>query len=273
MAAKKVDSRLRAIEDSADPNAVVVGLDSGNAGSGRAAGALAPLRDGKQPDEQFPSSGYQDKDPRDVLMEAKLSSQVEPGVTPFGVLQAKDSDFEWLRKKRETEAYANFSSWFAEFFDHASPAQKQLAQELFPRFYREREEQLDRSIALQARIAKLKLLGVRNKDDLMLQYAAEAGLIDSDPLEYILHPEKALKQGKKSSRRRQYGRGLFNPRRLHFGDTGPYIARENADSIFGDGRTSARRDAPFVSAVDTGSGKDIMDYSFPEEFEFAKQYL
>ncbi len=74
--------------------------------------AETPLRDQQATDEQFPTASLAKPDKRDAIQTAKLEMQADPsaapGVTKFGKLIATDSDFEWLRSKREQEAEANF---------------------------------------------------------------------------------------------------------------------------------------------------------------------
>ena len=276
--AKNVDQRIRDLEKSSDPNAVIMKP------KGRETGANLPgLRDPNQSDEQFPTSGLSAQEDMDALMAAKLELQDEahPGVTKFGVLQAKDSDFEWLRRKREAAEYANFQQWFAQNFDKMDVTQKKLAKQLFPKFYKERLEQLDRSIQLQAKLARLKLLGVEGKDDLLLQYATEAGYIDSDPLEKILHPEQVAARQQDAARRARFARGLLNPNRLLRGDWGQRTRKTNADQLWGPGR------GPFASAFGTdnrpfyagnpaasgaGAGWEG-DASAQSQYDFIKQFL
>jgi hypothetical protein len=148
-------------------------------------------------------------------------------------LIAKDSDFQWLRDKREAEAEAEFQQWFATNFDHASVEQKQMARELWPDFYRQRLAKLDEDILLLRRLAHLKVTGIKNKDDMLLQYAAEAGFIDADPLEKILHPERAAKSQQQARRQLNFVRGLFNPNRLPRGDWGLFNRQENATELLG----------------------------------------
>lgn len=252
--AKKVDRTIRKHEDSADPNAIIMDpgrkpLTHENVGESANAGNKLRKQDGV--DEQFPTNELGAKDPRDEIMSEKLALQdpVYPGVTPFGQLVAKDSDFEWLRRKREAEADANFQAWFAQNFDKMSPPQKDMAKKLFPRFYQERLRQLDRTVELQRKIAKLKLLGPENAQDLMLQYAAEAGFIESDPLHAILHPEEAAKQRAAAERRQRYGRGLLNPRRLARGDWGTQARKKNAEDIFGEERIPGGENAAYNLGV------------------------
>lgn len=225
---KEVNDDIRRFEDVTAPNAVSFVPPE------RDLSQVAP-RDRDAMDEQFRSEAYQTKDARDELMTAKLQLQEEgqPGVTKFGVLQAKDEDFEWLRKKREQAEYANFSQWFAENFDKMDPAQKKLAKEMFPQFYRERLERLNKDAHLATKLAQLKLLGAHCKDDLILQYAAESGYIPADPLEHILHPERAKSIKAQSDKQARFGRGLLNPRRLVTGDYGLLGRKYNAETLTG----------------------------------------
>lgn len=273
--AKKVDNAIRAHEDSADPNTVSMypGRDSlgrfvqGQEGLGNAA---SKLRSRDVVDEQFPTNALGAQDPRDEIMSEKLASQdaVYPGITPFGQLIAKDSDFEWARRKREAEAYANFQQWFALNFDKMSPPQKEMAKKLFPRFYQERLQQLKRTVELQEKLARLKLLGPENANDLMLQYAAEAGFIEADPLHHILHPEEAAKQKADLLRKERYSRGLLNPRRLARGDWGTGKRKDNAEAIFGKERIPGGNNAAFNLGVgDAGFssfGRTSDDYAQPD---------
>lgn len=73
-------------------------------------------------DEQFPTAGLGAAEEQDKIMEAKLQLQKPetPGITAFGKLEAKDSDFEWLQRKRAAAEAANFqvrSSYVNPIFD------------------------------------------------------------------------------------------------------------------------------------------------------------
>jgi hypothetical protein len=117
--AKAVDTKMRNIQDRADPNQMVLGGKPDGSSRTKAELEAIPLRDANAVDEQFPTSGLVNRDnKRDELMNAKIALQgAAPGVTPFGQLIAKDSDFQWLQQKREQEEYANFQVWFAQNFD------------------------------------------------------------------------------------------------------------------------------------------------------------
>lgn len=208
-----------------------IGMAGGPAGTDRTREQLqaTPLRARGVPDEQFPTADLVKPDEKDAMMAAKLEAQqvpiapgvpVQPGLTPFGQLVANDSMFQWLMDKREQEAEANFQQWFATYFDHMSPEQKKLARELFPAFYKQREETLAKNVALAHQLAYDKLMGIQDKNGLARAYAVESGFIPADPLENILHPERSAQVRNAAARQAAFSRGLFNPRRLPRGDQG-----------------------------------------------------
>lgn len=246
--AKAVDAKMRAIQDSADPNQQALNVKA--RGQQNRDLSDIPHRDQKASDQQFPTSGFVSRDDKkDELISAKFALQdaTHPGVTPFGQLIAKDEDFQWLQRKQEQQEYANFQQWFAENFDKMSPEQKKIARELFPTFYNERLQQLDRSVELQRRIARLKLMGIQDKNDMLFQYALESGYVPSDPLRQIMDP-KAVDD---TTRKARYRRGILNPRRLLHGDFGITTRRVNA--VNATGRKEVTGGPAFYGITDPGT--------------------
>lgn len=236
--AKKVDSAMQEIHESSNPNqvAMAAGVDGTNDRTlpGRTTSQTLEQTALRQPgavDEQFPTTALTKKDARDVMMTDKLALADEEGITPFGQLIATDEDFAWLRGKREKEEEANFQQWFALNYDHMNPEGKAIARDLWPDFYAQRDQTLDETVELQRRIAKMKLHGIRTVKDLFLQYAIESGYIQADPLEHVIHPEKAAAAKNRATRQERYGRGLFNPRRLPTKSDGIQTRAENAQMI------------------------------------------
>ena len=148
---------------------------------------------------------------------AKLALQTpgQPGYTPFGKLEAKDADFEWLQKKQAAVEEANFQLWFAQEYDRMSPAEKKRAKELYPEFYAQRKKLLKKQAKNLVRLASIKLEGVESFDDLRLQYEAETGRLDVGPLTHLLHPEQNNNDA--AYEQRKFQRGLLSPFRV-FGD-------------------------------------------------------
>lgn len=261
---QKLNKKIRKAEKSATPNQVT--LAGGKTGGDRPDGELesTPLRDPTSTDEQFPTGGLQKTSEKDVLMTEKLALADDQGVTPFGQLIANDSMFHWLQGKREQEAEANFQQWFATNFDKMSPTQKALARELFPSFYQQRLEQLDKNIELQRRIARLKIEGIKSKDDLFLQYAIEAGYINPDQLEEILHPERVREAQDRAAQQLRFKRGLLNPRRNLRGDWGTNFREGNATTML-NRTTDAFGTTPAYALGTGGNGFSVIADNQPED--------
>ena len=173
----------------------------------------ADQREANMMDEQFPTADLQAKDPRDELMNAKLQLQQgsSVGYTPFGKLEAKDSDFKWLLEKEAAVERANMEAWFAKNFDYMSPAQKAYAKKIFPQFYDARRRLLKKQVENVFDIARIKLDGLEDFEDMKKQYLLDTGRLDLGPLQNILHPEEVNADGGKKRNRLRFQRGLANP--------------------------------------------------------------
>lgn len=246
----KAARKKNAIPQTLAPDAVA--MAAGQDGAERAQDINdIPVR---QPDtvaEQFPTDGLtRQKTEEDVLMEEKLAMVDDEGVTPFGKLIAEDRDFKWLQSMREQEAEADFMQWFATNFDMWGPAQKALAQKLWPDFYAQRESLIGKKLKLMKKIAKIKLNGPKTKKDLQLLYALEAGFIDGEELENLLHPERAAAAKDLQERQANYRRGLLNPRARPRGDWGWNTRETNSKGI----ATGKMRGEPYKLGVNGGKG-------------------
>lgn len=233
------------IPTTVSPNAVL--MAGGKDGAPRADGDLkaTDTRQRGAVDEQFPTDALTRSSKKDVEMTEKLQLQKESedagraGMTPFGKLIADREDFAWLRGLREKEAEADFQQWFATNFDHMSPEEKQFAREILPEFYAQRVTQLRKDLSLASKVAELKLLGIQDKKDLMLQYALESGLVDVDRIKHILNPEAADRAREVAHRNRVFRRGLLNPKRLPRGDWGASLRAANATEAVNTALTGA----------------------------------
>ena len=171
----------------------------------------ADLREPGVMDEQFPTDHLTSYDEKDKEMVAKLQLQkgLDPGYTPFGKLEAKESDFKWYQKKQAVAEEAQFQLWFAKEFDLMDPAQKKRAKELYPEFYAQRKKLLKKQTKNLFNLAKLKLEGIQDFKDLQTSYLAETGRLDVGPLNNLLNPEKAGQT--KEQAQKTFIRGLANP--------------------------------------------------------------
>ena len=236
------DAKLNNLAEDLNPAPNAIVQPAGKDGGPRSETEFkdTPIRSPTAVAEQHPADFSRDGDAtQDARMIAKLELQKEsqeqgkPGMTPLGALAATDADFDWLKSLREHEAQINYDQWFASWFDSASPAQKELALKLDPDFYQRRAKLLDKDLALARRLVRLKIFGPQSRDDVILQYAAEAGFIDADRIEHLLHPERAAKAQSKQENQSRFRRGLLNPRRLPRGDWGPWKRSQNAQELFG----------------------------------------
>ncbi len=215
-------------------NANQIAMAAGPEGADRDNLEEIPLRDRTAVDEQFPIANEPSKDKNQVRLTQKLELQQQgmqmqkdanvanpvPGVTPMGILHATDSDFAALEKMREHELELQFEQWFASNYDKMGPEQKEYARSMFGHFYSKRLKNLEYNLSLLGRLARIKIEGIKTKQDLLLQYAAEAGFIDTDYIENILHPERAARAQVAAERQKNFRRGWLNPRRLLRGDWG-----------------------------------------------------
>lgn len=139
---------------------------------------------GAQTTGAYPRGGLQARDPRDELYAEKMQfmkdNNVKNGMTPFGLVQASDKDFEWLRKKRETEAFAQLDAWIGRNFHTPSVAQRKWLQETYPEYYEARERLMVDRAKLALRIKLLKLRGPKSQKDLILQWGLQTGRIKLD---------------------------------------------------------------------------------------------
>jgi hypothetical protein len=256
-AKKEKKLKIKDVPHTAAPNAVNLAAEVRPAGKNI---DTEPIR-GNVVDEQFPTEALTQADEQDEIMTMKLALQEKdkPGVTKFGLLTAKEDDFKWLAKKKELETEAEFQTWFAEGYDRASPEQKKIARELYPSFYQQRLHKLHKDVELQKRIAEIQLNGIQSKEDLILQFAIEMGFIDGDPLENILHPERAAAAKDKATQQKNFRRGLLNPRRLPRGDWGPRTRMQNAQGL-----TGKKADAlfPGTPAYKLGTSRGDVNYGF-----------
>lgn len=135
----------------------------------------------------YPRGGLSARDPRDERMAEKMQF-VEAGKqaggvggqTKLGLVTATDSDFEWLAKKRETEAAANFDAWVGSNFHTNDVVKRKWLQEVYPDYYEAREQLMIDRAKFALRVHLLKLRGVANEKDLVLAWGLQTGRVKLD---------------------------------------------------------------------------------------------
>lgn len=146
---------------------------------------------------------YSESDPRDDALQIKNALASEARPAPIA-----DWEIDNVMAKRAQFEVAKQEQWFQNAFDFdtSNPVQLRWAQEVYPEYFRRREEVIDRQAELQKAIAKLKLRGAKTREELDLLYALATGNIDLPRTPLWLLNGDAFGQD-------TLNRGLFNPRR------------------------------------------------------------
>lgn len=168
--------------------------------------------EGRKQAEQFPTGEFSKGQPEDEHMDMIYELQKDKkgndtGVTPFGQLTWQDKYTQYMLKQQQLKLHAEFEDWFAQTYDLMEPAQKEIARKLFPRFYEARKQKLAENLELMKEIARVRIEGVKTKEDLYLLFAMERGDIDMDQMLNVLTPELTM------NRKGAYGlfeRGILN---------------------------------------------------------------
>lgn len=110
----------------------------------------------------------------------------------------------FLEKDKQEKLY-DFEDFVGKLFNFEDPNHIRLLKQIYPSFYERRLTQIGEDLDLQKRLAKLKLLGVQDVDDLILMYGLYTGEIE-EPTDPVNLPQKwGPTQGKAD-----YRRGLLN---------------------------------------------------------------
>lgn len=174
----------------------------------------------------FPRKGFGRAEPdRDELVRMKQQMMDDKGMTKFGEVYATDADFEWLKRKRETEAAADFDNWVGNNFHTNDAVTRKWLQETYPEYYESREREMTDRAKFALRLALLKLRGPKNEKDLILMWGLQTGAIQLDRDWNVIGasddaPDQATEQAR-------FKRGLMAPpqflgdaeRKKNFSDT------------------------------------------------------
>jgi hypothetical protein len=112
-----------------------------------------------------------------------------------------------VKQKENAILDMKFEEWFANTYGAKSdnPVMQQWAQQMVPEFFDKRERAIDSAADIQSRLAKIRLRGVKTREDMLLIFGIKQGLIEV--------PEDVLFQlGKSGNDQAKIVRGLFNPR-------------------------------------------------------------
>jgi hypothetical protein len=117
------------------------------------------------------------KDSYDDEMNTKMQLMDQDGMTPFGQVYYDDKVGRWLERKAAAAETANFDSYFNLNFNKNDLASRQWAQEVNPKFYADREREMNERAEIVLKLKKIQLRGPQNKEDLQMLYLIESGRV------------------------------------------------------------------------------------------------
>lgn len=211
----------------------------------------------------YPRGGLQARDSRDEMVAMK-SQFMDPatGVSKFGVVQATDSDFKWLQKKREAAEFANLDAWIGQNFHKADVAQRKWLQETYPEYYESRERLMVERAKLALRIKLLQLRGPKNEKDLILQWGLQTGRIKlDDGWDKIgMSMDAKLDGAKLQAQQLRFRDGLFSIRRYkaddtRYSDAQTTFADAGANPFRPSNEAEAQKPSPFAGEVVPSSNR------------------
>lgn len=193
-------------------------------------------------------------DARDDYYNFKSQVTDRNGIVPgIGQAFATDADIGYLRKKGDDALEANFVAFLLDQMDLSSPEKQDYWQKNFPEVFQEKIKIVESQLDLQAKLAKLRVLGPRTKEDYMLIWSIQHGFI-AVPQGPVFNPN-ALEVT-------DFHRGLFNIKKwllsndsamvdikdpLTLGAHGNYPAVTKQDDFFAKARTSAGSSGSYIN--------------------------
>jgi hypothetical protein len=155
---------------------------------------------------EFPAQYFPDTTPDDDRVATKAKLLRAPD-RPLGDAQLTDADIKWYQDKEAIKKRIKFDEWYSTLFDTDDINKRRLAQEIYPDYWKMREEEIDRQAAIQKKLAMLKLRGPMDLDDLKFVYALQSGEVDLRPVP-LYDLDKPLSA---TDRESKFKKGLFNP--------------------------------------------------------------
>jgi hypothetical protein len=120
-------------------------------------------------------------DRMDDEMNTKMQLMNDEGMTPFGQVYYDERVGKWLQKKEAAAEAANLDAWFNREFNKNDLASRQLAQELYPDFYKTRERELLDRMQEVYKLKMIQLRGPQSKEDLYKLWLLNTGRVVLPP--------------------------------------------------------------------------------------------
>jgi hypothetical protein len=171
------------------------------------------IEKGRPEDERYALKGK-------LLQQGGGAGPYIPGV---GLAMATDSDFEYFRNKALDAQEADWKAWFLQQMDLSTPEKQAYWQANFPDVFQERQKLLEKQVKIQFDLARIRMLGPKNKEDYQLLWAIQRGFIKV-PQGPLFDPTKLQQQ--------EFHEGLLNIKKLFArSGTGRYGAYDPSTGV------------------------------------------
>lgn len=148
---------------------------------------------------------YLEKDDYDTIYDIKR--QIAKGAGKDArTWEITDQEAKWRLEKVKQIELQNFHTFLQDHYkiDSNNPVLLKWAQEMFPEYWSAREKMIDTTADIQKRLAKMRLMGPRTRDDFTLLFGIASGRVEV-PTGPLYAPA--------DSKTKVKARGLFNPLR------------------------------------------------------------
>lgn len=214
--AAELDSRLQDAADFSIP-ATITEQDGAFGGA-----------DGVAKSNRFPVKLTQ-RDPYDSLASIKKKLVNDKGAVPgMGQAVLTTEDLEHLERKRQALQYEDMYRFLDNYFDTKDPAIANWVAGMMPEYFDRREAVIDQQAELQKRVAKLRLRGPQDRQDLITIYLMNSGALKLP--KGPLHMPDQWHDGGENAFKDGFKQGLFNPKRLFAGRLALQSQRHDAIS-------------------------------------------
>lgn len=155
--------------------------------------------------EDMPGHYYTPDKSDDIV---KLRNQLATLARPIPLSDAEIGSY--MRKMAAVET-AKFDQWFQGQWslDSANPVLQKWGQEVNPEYFARREQVIDEQTRIQNMLAKIKLRGVHNREEMELLYMIDNGIVKIPKGPVFKHT------GRDGEDAKVIRRGLFNPFRVN----------------------------------------------------------
>lgn len=196
--------------------------------------------------DQFPVRMYA-PDEYDQVYQLKTTAPRE-----LGQKTLTTDDLEYLKRKSQMQSAANFKAFIGQLYDAKDPAQAAILERMYPQLNAERESIIDERAELEKRLAKMRLRGPRNEEDLRMLYALASGQVTA-PQGALWNPSTWYPNSPSGQR---LARGFFNPLRTTQSTADPgQMPFDFVGSSVTRGGPNPLASAPFVPTGDvSGTG-------------------